>query len=158
MYNGVRNTGLQSPWTHPNSLEANRAPKPTRESFSLAKIQHSVPKQKQADKNYIAVMGKIFAVLEYFVERSDDRHPIAFSEISNDLPLSRSTVHRILYSLEKLGYLEKDQASHYYLAAKYSRLTSPRVHFQRLHSVVVPVMQQLLVRHAETVSLGAIEN
>jgi hypothetical protein len=64
-------------------------------------------KRVQDDKNYIEVMGKIFAVLEYFVEHSNKRKSLMFSEIAASLPFARTTVHRILYSLDRLGYIEK---------------------------------------------------
>jgi IclR family transcriptional regulator, KDG regulon repressor len=123
-----------------------------------------VPKAKktktpQADKNYIEVMGKIFAVLEYFVESGDSRKSVAFAELARALPFARTTVHRILYSLEKLEYVEKDEfRSHYQLAAKFFDLTGPAVHFRRLQSVSKAIMQNLLFRFGETVNLAILED
>jgi len=112
----------------------------------------------QADKNYIEVMGKIFAVLEYFVERGSKQKSIAFVEVANAVPFARTTVHRILYSLEKLGYVQKDEIrSHYQLAAKFFELTGPVIHFRRLQSVSKSVMQNLLLRFGETINLGVLE-
>jgi DNA-binding IclR family transcriptional regulator len=112
----------------------------------------------QADKNYIEVMGKIFAVLEYFVDAGATRRSVAFADLARALPFARTTVHRILYSLEKLGYVEKDAfKSHYHLAPKFFDLTGPAVHFRRLQSVAKEVMQNLLLRFGETVNLGILE-
>jgi len=112
----------------------------------------------QADKNYIEVMGKIFAVLEYFVERGSKQKSIAFVEVANAVPFARTTVHRILYSLEKLGYVQKDEIrSHYQLTAKFFELTGPVIHFRRLQSVSKSVMQNLLLRFGETINLGVLE-
>src|SRR5579884_2014917 len=87
-------------------------------------------------ENYISVTGKIFAVLQYFIDRGAKQQPVAFQEIASALPFARTTVHRILYSLEKLGYLEKAEVrAHYRLAAKFFELTEPAVHFRRLQSV-----------------------
>jgi IclR family KDG regulon transcriptional repressor len=117
-----------------------------------------MPKSKQADKNYIAVTGKIFAVLEYIIDRGARQEPVAFAKISKDLPFSRTTIHRILYSLEKLGYVEKAQiASHYLLAARFFELTGVAVHFRHLQSVAKSVMQNLVIRHSETVNLGVLD-
>jgi IclR family transcriptional regulator, KDG regulon repressor len=113
----------------------------------------------QADKNYIEVMGKIFAVLEYFVERGSKQKSVAFVEVANAVPFARTTVHRILYSLEKLGYVQKDEIkSHYQLAAKFFELTGPVIHFRRLQSVSKSVMQNLLLRFGETINLGVLED
>jgi len=117
-----------------------------------------MPKTKQADKNYIAVMGKIFTVLEYVIDRGANQEPVAFSEIAKNLPFSRTTIHRILYSFEKLGYVEKaESTSHYRLAAKFFELTGVAVHFRQLQSVAKSVMQNLMTRHGETVNLGVID-
>jgi IclR family transcriptional regulator, KDG regulon repressor len=113
----------------------------------------------QADKNYIEVMGKIFAVLEFFVESGNAQRSIAFADLARALPFARTTVHRILYSLEKLGYVEKDEIkSRYFLAAKFFELTGPAVNFRRLQSISKSVMLHLLLRFGETVNLGVIED
>ena len=113
----------------------------------------------QADKNYIEVMGKIFAVLEHFVEVGSTRKSVAFADLARAVPFARTTVHRILYSLEKLGYVEKDEfKSHYQLAPKFFELTGPAVHFRRLQSVAKGVMQNLLFRFGETINLGVLED
>jgi IclR family transcriptional regulator, KDG regulon repressor len=84
---------------------------------------------------------------------------VAFAELAHALPFARTTVHRILYSLEKLGYVEKDEfKSHYQLAAKFFDLTGPVVHFRRLQSVAKTVMQDLLLRFGETVNLAILED
>jgi IclR family KDG regulon transcriptional repressor len=117
-----------------------------------------MPKPKQADKNYIAVMGKIFAVLEFFICRGAKQEPVAFAAISKELSFAPTTIHRILYSLEKLGYVEKAEANaHYRLGAKFFELTGPALHFRHLQSVARSEMQGLLIRHGETVNLGALD-
>jgi DNA-binding IclR family transcriptional regulator len=116
-------------------------------------------KSKQADKNYIAVMGKIFSVLERFVESSDKREPVAFTQISKELPFTRTTVHRILYSLEKLGYVEKaNGAAGYRLAQKFFELTGLAADLRQLKAVSKSAMHNLLMRHGETVNLGVLDS
>ena len=112
---------------------------------------------KQADKSYIAVMGKIFGVLERFVERGTTRG-LAFSEIAKGLPFSRTTIHRILYSLGKLGYIEKSESgSCYRLTRQFHNLAGQGVAVRHLQAVSKPVMQGLLIRYAETVNLGSLD-
>jgi DNA-binding IclR family transcriptional regulator len=125
----------------------------------MAKKRLNQPKRVQADKNYIEVMGKIFAVLEFFIERGGKQRPIVFSEIAGALPFARTTVHRIVYSLVKLGYLERGETkAHYQLAAKFFELAGPAVYFRRLQSVAKTVMQNLLLRFSETVNLGVLDD
>jgi DNA-binding IclR family transcriptional regulator len=118
-----------------------------------------MPKQKQLDKNYIAVMGKIFEVLNYLIDKSAKQEPVAFSAMVKALPFSRTTIHRILYSLEKLGYVEKAElAAHYRLAAKFFEFTGPAVHFKHLQSISRSIMNDLMARHVENVNLGVLQN
>jgi IclR family transcriptional regulator, KDG regulon repressor len=117
------------------------------------------PKRGQVDKNYIGVTAKIFSLLEYFIKEGAKQQAIPFQELSTALPYARTTVHRILYSLEKLGYVEKaDVKAHYRLGPKFFELTEPAVHFRRLQSLAKAVMTDLLVRYSETVNLGVLDN
>jgi DNA-binding IclR family transcriptional regulator len=112
---------------------------------------------KQADKCYIAVMGKIFGVLERFVEKGTTRG-LAFSEITKGLPFSRTTIHRILYSFGKLGYIEKSATgSCYRLTRKFHDLAGQDIPFRHLQAISKPLMQNLLIRYAETVNLGSLD-
>jgi IclR family KDG regulon transcriptional repressor len=116
-------------------------------------------KPKQLDKNYIAVMGKIFDVLHYLIDKGAKQEAVAFAAMVKSLPFSRTTVHRILYSLEKLGYVEKaEQPAHYRLAAKFFEFTGPAVHFKHLQSISRSIMSDLMARHSENVNLGVLQN
>jgi len=130
--------------------------KPVPASSEELKAQGNLCATKQADKSYIAVMGKIFGVLERFVEKGATRG-LAFSEIAKGLPFSRTTIHRILYSLGKLGYIEKKTGSCYRLTRKFHDLAGQGVPFRQLQAVSTPVMQNLLTRYAETVNLGSLD-
>lgn len=124
----------------------------------MAKKRSNKPQRVQADKNYIEVMGKIFAILEYFVEVGGKQKSVAFVEVAGAVPFARTTVHRILYSLEKLGYVEKDDVkAHYHLAPKFFELTGPAIHFRRLQRAAKSVMQNLLLRFGETINLGVLD-
>jgi IclR family transcriptional regulator, KDG regulon repressor len=125
----------------------------------MPKKKTGEPRHVQADKSYIEVMGKIFAVLEYLVQRGGKQKGVAFVEVATAVPFARTTVHRILYSLEKLGYIEKDEIrAHYQLAAKFHDLTGPAIQFRRLQSLAKSVMQNLLLRFGETINLGVLED
>jgi IclR family transcriptional regulator, KDG regulon repressor len=118
-----------------------------------------MPRRKQADKNYIAVAGKIFAVVEYLVRARDNRDPVAFTEISKELPFARTTTHRILYSLEKLGYVEKDEVTpRYRMALKFFDLTGVSVRYRHLQSIAKPFLEKLRIYHGESANLAALDN
>jgi IclR family KDG regulon transcriptional repressor len=112
---------------------------------------------RQADKSYIAVMAKIFTVLECFVEDGANQG-LAFSQIAKDLPFSRTTIHRILYTLGKLGYVEKVEiGSRYRLTHKFHDISGNILSLQHLLAVSKSVMRTLLVRYSETVNLGSLD-
>lgn len=125
----------------------------------MTKVAAYSKRKHQPDKNYIGVTGKIFAVVEYFIQHGAKQESIAFQQIAASLPFARTTVHRIIYSLEKLGYLEKAEArSHYRLAAKFFEIAQPAVHFRLLQSAARSAMVKLLVEFGETVNLGVLED
>ena len=116
-------------------------------------------KKQQPDKNYIGVTAKIFAVLEYLIQEGAQQQAVSFQKLSSALPFARTTVHRVLYSLEKLGYVEKaDAKAHYRLGPKFFDLTESAVQFRRLQPVAHAVMLELLLRHSETVNLGVLDD
>src|SRR2546426_6485150 len=122
------------------------------------KSQSQNPKRKQVDKNYIGVTAKIFSLLEYFIKEGAKQQAIPFQELSRALPFARTTVHRILYSLEKLGYVEKaDVKAHYRLGPKFFELTEPAVHFRRVQFLAQTVITDLLVWFLGTVNFGVVD-
>src|SRR5215469_12297513 len=112
---------------------------------------------KQVDKNYIAVMGKAFSVLELFIGRGGKQETVQFAEISRHFPFAQTTTHRILYSFEKLGYLEKNGVGQYRLSNKLFQLTEKAVPYRYLQSIARSEMHSLMHRHLETVNLGVLE-
>jgi DNA-binding IclR family transcriptional regulator len=103
-------------------------------------------------------MGKIFEVLNYLINTGAKQEAVPFSAMVKALPFSRTTIHRILYSLEKLGYVEKaEQAAHYRLATKFFEFTGPAVHFRHLQSISRSIMNDLMARHVENVNLGVLQ-
>jgi len=110
----------------------------------------------RVDKNYIEVAAKILCVLEYFIQEDAYKRTLSFQELSKALPFANTTVHRILYSLEKLGYLERESRA-YHLGTKFHALIGPAVQLRGLQKVAKEVMLNLLVRHSETVNLGFVD-
>jgi DNA-binding IclR family transcriptional regulator len=104
------------------------------------------------------ITAKILSVLEYFGQESADRPGISFHEVSMALPFGKATVHRVVYTLEKLGYLEKvGSGIGYRLGPRFFALTSTPVPVQRLRAVAKEIMLDLLIRYSETVCIGFID-
>ena len=113
---------------------------------------------ERQDRNTIEVAPKLFSVLEYLVKEDANQHAVAVREMAAALPLARTTLHRILNTLEKIGYIEKaDKKAHYRLGTKFHELTEPGSHFRRLVSLAKAVMVDLMIRFSETVNLGVLD-
>ena len=59
----------------------------------MPKKKSRKPHRVQADKNYIEVMGKIFVVLEYLVERGGTQKEVPFADISAAVPWQPERPH-----------------------------------------------------------------
>lgn len=57
----------------------------------MAKKRLNKPQRVQADKNYIEVMGKIFAVLEFFIERGS--FSLSTGECAHTRPMRKRTIN-----------------------------------------------------------------
>jgi len=117
-----------------------------------------VARERRVDKNHIGVTNKIFAVLEYLIDKGAKQQSVPFNEVHKALPFARTTVYRILYSLEKLHYLERTgPEGGFRLSGKLFELMEPAVYVRKLQSVAGSVMTDLLIRYSETVNLGVLD-
>ena len=119
-------------------------------------MKQRMPRSDPVDRDFIEVTAKILSVLEYFCQEAN--RMLSHQELSAALPLPKATVFRIVYSLEKMGYLEKDARARYYLGPKFFALTKTPVQLRRLQSVAKETLLALLVRYSETTCLGVIDN
>ena len=70
------------------------------------------------DKNFVALTSKVFGILEAFSE--NPHKPISLEEVTAHVGLAKSTVHRLLYSMKKIGYIEQNESTgEYLLGAKF---------------------------------------
>jgi DNA-binding IclR family transcriptional regulator len=105
------------------------------------------------DKNFVAVTQKLFAVLEAMSQQRKSGVPL--EEITELSGIPKTTVHRLLYSMNKLGYVEQDPITNLYsLAGKFFELGKNALPYQRLTVIAKPLMQRLLFTFGESVNLG----
>src|SRR5438309_4779401 len=126
--------------------------------ISTTKSRSHNTKVTRVDKNYIGVGPKFFSVLEFLVKEGAAQQAISVQNMAMELPFARTTLHRILYTLEKLRYVEKAEGrASYRLGPRFFELTEPAVHFRQLLSVGKSVMVDLMIRFSETVNLGVLD-
>jgi IclR family KDG regulon transcriptional repressor len=105
------------------------------------------------DKNFVAATQKVFAVLGALSQQPKSGVPL--DEITELSGLPKTTVHRLLYSLNKLGFAEQDPVTNLYsLSGKFFELGTNALPYQRLTVIAKPMMQTLLLTFGESVNLA----
>ena len=108
------------------------------------------------DKNFIALTDKVFGVLEAFSQ--NPKAPITLEEITQSVGLAKTTVHRLLYSMKKIGYVDQnEQSGRYMLAAKFFELGRAMLPYQRVAALARPLLENLRVRCGESVHVGVLD-
>ncbi len=104
--------------------------------------------------NHIEVIARTIDVLEAF----EGKPGMSLNELSHRVPIVKSSIYRILYTLEELGYVSKSSGGKYSLTGKFGRLVvNPQSNTPtELPAIALPFMASLLRRYQETVNLGVL--
>lgn len=106
-------------------------------------------------KNPIQVSERIFHTIEYLAQSG----PTGLQELSNELKLNKSTVHRILNSLICMDYVRQDaETSKYSLSFKFCRISNLILSQNSMIDIARPYIKQLAELSGETVHLVQIDN
>jgi DNA-binding IclR family transcriptional regulator len=101
----------------------------------------------------IAVLHKTFLVLEKLAGGGDS---LPLAALSRQVGLPKPTVHRIVKTLGKLGYVAQEESGNYYLTPKLGTL-SQGGHYRELRLQAIPHMNRLHEQFNETVNLGVLD-
>lgn len=108
-----------------------------------------------AGQNLIVIVGKALTVLES-LRGADDGMPL--KKIAEAVRLPKTTTFRILYTLEREGYVEKVAGDRLYrLTSKLMEFAAVKADDRRLQDLAQPVIQNLLSEFQETVNLGVLK-
>ena len=100
------------------------------------------------DKNPIQVAGRLFGALEYLAEHGES----GLMEISEHLGLNKSTTHRIVSSLQYMGYVRQSRESgRYELTFRIVDLSSQVMNRMDIIGIVRPFLRKLMEQTGETV-------
>lgn len=106
------------------------------------------------EKNPIQVSERIFHTIEHLAKVG----PIGLLELSKDLELNKSTVHRILNSLIYMDYAKQDPDTlKYSLTFKFCRISNQILSQNNLLDLARPYIRELTELTGETVHLVQIE-
>jgi IclR family acetate operon transcriptional repressor len=103
-------------------------------------------------KYFSKVVGKALDILE-ILKRNP--HPLSLNELTQKTGLAKSSVFRILHTLEVSGYLCRNEAGHYSLSLDIRPLVPIHV-LTRLVEIATPQMKDLSRKFRETVSLAVL--
>jgi IclR family KDG regulon transcriptional repressor len=100
----------------------------------------------------VRTIDKCFSVLEHIASRQ----PVRIPEIVQALDLNRGNVHRLVATLERLGYVERLEDGKIRLSYKVFKMGSTVPHSRKLDEVTRPFMHRLSELSDETVNLGVL--
>jgi IclR family pca regulon transcriptional regulator len=104
-----------------------------------------------ASRNFIESLARGLSILTLLAERAN---PLSLTELSGELGLSISTMQRFTYTLQKLGYLERNQENKKFrLTSKVLSLGSLFLSGSDLAEMAFPYLQELSKETGETVNL-----
>ena len=107
-----------------------------------------------SEKNPIQVSDRIFRTIELLARSGSS----GLLDISNELELNKSTVHRILNSLICMDYVKQDpDTSKYSLTFKFCSLSNQVLSHNSLIDIARPYIQDLAEQTGETVHLVQME-
>lgn len=102
------------------------------------------------EKNPIQVADRLFHTIELLVENG----PMGLIDISKELELNKSTVHRVLNSLIYMGYVKQNEENlKYSLTYKICRLSNSVIQQTDLVDMARPYLRELSFKTGETVHL-----
>lgn len=102
-------------------------------------------------RNFIESLARGLAILTLLAERAK---PLGLTELSAELGLSISTLQRFTYTLQKLGYLQRDpESKKFRLHSKVLSLGFLFLSGSDLVEVATPYLQELSQETSETVNL-----
>jgi len=106
-------------------------------------------------RSYIESLSRGLTLLSVLSENSS---PLTLTELSRQLCLSKSSIQRLTYTLQHLGYLDRDTGTKkYHLGPKVLALGFSVMRSLDLRKVALPYLQETSKEVGETVNLAALD-
>ncbi|MDI9250617.1 IclR family transcriptional regulator C-terminal domain-containing protein, partial [Stenotrophomonas sp. RS-48] len=136
----------------PPSRRPKRAPAPPQDRGLAHELMQQI-QDNQGDPDFMTSLGRGLAVLSVF-----SQHPreVTMSQISTDTGISRAAVRRVLYTLEKLGYVG-EQGRGYVLLPRVLGMGGAYVASSSMTAAAQPVLDALRDDVHESCSLGVLD-
>ena len=98
----------------------------------------------------VPVVRSTFRILESLARAES----LGLKEITRNTGISKSTVFRILTTLDSMGYVLRDASRGYRISPTLSRLAVEEADAETLRRLALPLMLDLRDQHGETVNIG----
>lgn len=109
----------------------------------------------QYERNFLKTLARGMRVLTAFTPVKPE---LSLTDIAEVLEVDPSTAHRFVYTIEKLGYLERDpETKLYHVTPQIYALTISLAGPRNLRQISLPFMERLRDRTGETVVLSVRE-
>ncbi|RPI51682.1 MAG: IclR family transcriptional regulator [Chloroflexi bacterium] len=104
------------------------------------------------DRYFVTALARGMQILEAF---SGERHHLSLTEVASSAGLEKSTAFRFIYTLEQLGYLERDpETKMYRLILKLLRFGFAALNSLELVQIAQPLLKALSIRCGETTNMS----
>ena len=103
------------------------------------------------------LMSSLYNALE-ILDLLSEHNELGVMEISKELNMGKSSVFKMLYTLEKKGYVHKSQDAKYKLGVKFIDYGLTILQKQNVYDIAKPYIKELRDRHNETTHLGVIDD
>ena len=114
-------------------------------------------KDENTEKDEKYLLSSVYNTLEVLdlLSRHDE---LGIAEISKALELNKSSVFRMLYTLEKKDFVYKTSDAKYRLSVKFAHYGSIVLDNLNVISIVKPYLKKLVEDHNETAHLGILDD
>ena len=114
-------------------------------------------KDENTEKDEKYLLSSVYNTLEV-LDLLSQHDGLGIAEISKSLKLSKSSVFRMLYTLEKKDFVYKTSDAKYRLSVKFAHYGSIVLDNLNIISIVKPYLKKLVEDHNETAHLGIIDD
>ncbi|MBO0687591.1 MAG: IclR family transcriptional regulator, partial [Candidatus Dormibacteraeota bacterium] len=99
---------------------------------------------------------RVLRALEAFTTGERD---LSLSEVAQRMELPKSSVHRLLATLDSHSFIEQDPVTRRYrLGIRLFEIGSAAIHERGLHSATHPILEQLAITTGETCHLAVLSD
>jgi DNA-binding IclR family transcriptional regulator len=115
----------------------------------------SSPNRLANDKKFIPLTDKVFAVLKSLGD--SPKETLTLDQVTTAVGLAKTTVHRLLYSIKSLGYIDQEANGNYKFSERFYALGGHSLPYGPLISAARPYLKQLAAKCGEGVQVGVLE-